>query len=170
MAWPRRQCKLGYVAQSGTIRKKRVPAVAPTGLGGRRSTEQTRAVSQATPVFRVTIRDEATVAERGEQVVVWFVRYGAAWVRAADHPEAVVAESRADRQDEHCPPGTVWRRVVQLELPRGTAVRRTVSRPQSRSMSPMEHLLSGSLEKRREVEEVYYRVVGADRLERHDPK
>jgi len=110
------------------------------------------------------------VAERGEQVVVWFVRYGAAWVRAAEHPGAVVAEARADRQDQHCPPGTVWRRDVQLELARGTALRRTVSRPQARSMSPMEHLLSGSLEKRREVLEVHYRVVGPDQLERQESR
>jgi hypothetical protein len=77
-----------------------------------------------------------------------------------------VSEARADRQDEHCPPGTIWRRIVELDLERGTALRRTLSRPQSRTLSPMEHLLSGSLEKRREVQETYYRVVGVDQLER----
>lgn len=109
--------------------------------------------------------DEAVVARRGEQVVVWFVRLGAGWVRAAEHPRAEVAEARADRQDEHCPPGTIWRRGITLELEPGTMLRKTMSRPQDRRMSPMEHLLSGSLEKRRELREAHFRVLAGGRLE-----
>lgn len=123
-------------------------------------------MSEASPSFRIVVRDEAVVADRGEAVVVWFVRLGAAWVRAIEHPRAVVSEVRADRQDVGCPPGTIWRRTVELELQQGTPLRRTLSRPLIHRRSPMEHLLSGSLEKRREVEETHYRVVGADRLER----
>jgi len=110
------------------------------------------------------------VAERGEQVVVWFVRHGAAWVRAAEHPRATVSEARADRRDEHCPPGTIWRRTVELELELGTALRKTVSRPQSERLSPMEHLLRAGLATRREVRETYYRVMPGGQVEREpDP-
>jgi hypothetical protein len=135
-------------------------------LGQRQAPAQTARVEPPSPSFRIVVRDEAVVAERGEAVVVWFVRFGAAWVRAVEHPRAVVSEARADRQDVDCPPGTIWRRVVQLELERGTILRKTLSRPLTRRQSPMEHLMSGSLEKRREVKETHYRVVGADRLER----
>jgi hypothetical protein len=123
-------------------------------------------VQEASPSFRIVVRDEAVVAERGEAVVVWFVKLGAAWVRAVEHPRALVSEVRADRQDTGCPPGTIWRRTVELELERGTVLRKTLSRPHTQKRSPMEHLLSGSLEKRRQLRETHYRVVGADRLER----
>jgi|GEM_PF-1857801 len=144
------------------------PGFEPRGLplGQGQTAAQTARVEQPSPSFRIVVRDEAVVAERGEAVVVWFVRFGAAWVRAVEHPRAVVSEARADRQDVECPPGTIWRRVVELELERGTVLRKTLSRPLTRRLSPMEHLMSGSLEKRREVKETHYRVVGTDRLER----
>ena len=125
-----------------------------------------RGVTQAVPIVRVVLVDEAVVAKRGEQVVVWFVRQGAGWVRAAEHPRALVSEARADRQDEHCPPGTIWRRTVTLELERGTLLRRNTSRPHEKRMSPMQHLLSGSLEKRRELREVHFCVLEGGRIER----
>lgn len=135
-------------------------------LGGSQSPAQTPQVTQEVPNVRVVLVDEAVVAERGEQVVVWFVRLGSGWVRAAEHPHARVAEERADRQDEHCPPGTIWRRTVTLELERGCLLRKTTSRPLAKRMSPMEHLMSGSLEKRRELREIHFRVLPGGRIER----
>lgn len=143
-----------------------VQGVAKGPLAADGVSRETRGVSPVAPAFRIVLLDEAVVAERGEQVVVWFVRLGSAWVRAAEHPRAETSEARADRQDESCPPGTIWRRTVTLELEVGTHLRRTLSRPHSKRMSPMEHLLSGSLEKRREVRETHFRVERGGRLER----
>jgi len=135
-------------------------------LAWRQATRRLVRVTRVAPTFRIVLLDEAVVAERGERVTVWFVRLGAGWVRATDHPEARVLEVRADRQDTHCPPGTIWRRTVELDLEQGTRLRRTVSRPQAKRMSPIEHLLSGSLEKRRQLWEAHFRVLASGRLER----
>lgn len=135
-------------------------------LAADRLPRRLREVTRTAAVARVVLLDEAVVAGRGEQVVVWFVRRGAGWVRATEHPGAQVAEARADRQDEHCPPGTIWRRSITLELEPGTMLRKTTSRPHDKRMSPMQHLLSGSLEKRRELREAHFRVRPGGRLER----
>lgn len=117
------------------------------------------------PGYRVHLTDEATVVARGERVLVWFVRLADGWVRAGEHPFAVKEEISSERGDARCPPGTIWQRRVELELPPGTVLRATVSSPLQEKLSPVEYLTRGRSTKLRRVAHVYHRVVGNYRLE-----
>jgi hypothetical protein len=117
-------------------------------------------------LYRVQVFDEASVVARGEQVRVWFVRQSAAWVRAKDHPGARAMEVDDQRDAGRCPPGTIWRRVVELELPPSTLLRLTISRPLEEHRSPLGYLTRGQVGKRRRVEDQWYRLEGNYRLER----
>jgi hypothetical protein len=110
--------------------------------------------------------DEATVVERGEKVRVWFVPEGDTWVRAADHPEAVVEMASSERGDGSCPPGTIWQRTVELSLPHGAALLSRTTTPAQVQLEPMEYLTRGQLGMRRRVHETWMRVAGNYRLER----
>lgn len=122
-------------------------------------------MSAEKPKYRVFLTDAATVVARGERVRVWFVRLGQGWVRAREHPEALVEELSSERGDDRCPPGTVWQRSVELVLPVGTVLRSTVSAPRRERLSTVDYLTRGKVAKGREVTETYYRVVGNYRLQ-----
>lgn len=118
------------------------------------------------PTYRVHLLDEATVVERGERVRVWFIPYGDAWIRAAEHPAATVELSSAERSGESCPPGTIWQRSVELILPAKTPLLSRITSPLTERLEPMEYLKRGRLGTRRHVNESWFQVVGNYRIAR----
>ena len=90
----------------------------------------------------------------GTSTVNWLVRLNDGWVRAQSHPSA-----RSERLERGS--GIVWRTRVNLELPRGTALRRLERRPASNTKSALEHLTGGARgAKRRTLERSYFVAAG----------
>lgn len=114
----------------------------------------------AAPSFLVELVDRCDIVERGERLQVWFVRHNAHWVRAAEHPS--VRTAMKDDAADTIPPGTVWVRRTELELPRGTLLRRIISRPRvSQHFSASDYLKREIRSVRRARQEYYYRVTGS---------
>lgn len=107
--------------------------------------------------------DEATIVPRGEQVRIWWVKLNDGWVRAREYPGAEVELGAGDR----CPPGTVWRREVELVLPRGSLLRCAVSDPAPvERMAPLEYLRREIRNVQRRTKVRTFRVAGNYRLAR----
>jgi len=70
----------------------------------------------------VEIIDAEVIVARGRRTTTWLVRYNDAWIRAAEHPEAMVESLESG-------PGTVWHRRIEIVLPEGTRLRRVDSSP-----------------------------------------
>lgn len=116
--------------------------------------------------YRVHLVDEATVVDRGERVRVWFLPLADGWVRAKDHPAAELDEARADRADATCPPGTLWKRHIELTLDEGCPVLSRVTTPLVEKLDPMAYLVKERRSVRRHVEETWFAVSGNYRLTR----
>lgn len=114
--------------------------------------------------YRVHVTDDATVVGRGQRIRVWFVRHNDGWVRAKDHPDALLEEVRADQRDASCPPGTVWQRSIELALPRGCLLVCRVSSPLIEEMGALDYLMKERRGMRRRVEETFFTVSGNYRL------
>jgi hypothetical protein len=114
--------------------------------------------------YRVHVVDEATVVARGQRLRVWYLGLNDGWVRAQDHPGAELEEAFADRRDKSCPPGTIWRREIELVLPRGTPLLSRVTTPLVERLAPLEYLTKERRGMRRHVEETWFLVVGNYRL------
>lgn len=110
--------------------------------------------------------DEATVVERGERVRVWFLPYNDSWVRAKDHPQAGLEEVNSEERNPRCPPGTIWRREVELLLPAGTPLLSRVTTPLIEDLEPMEYLVRNKHTMRRHISETWFAVVGNYRLKK----
>jgi hypothetical protein len=93
---------------------------------------------------RVALIEEEFVAARGSARVSWLVRKNDGWVRAGSVPGAVSEQLSSG-------PGIVWRRRVELSLPRGTQLVRVETRPEPRPTSTMEHLTGGAPGRKREI-------------------
>ncbi|NLE88562.1 MAG: hypothetical protein GX607_19460 [Myxococcales bacterium] len=115
-------------------------------------------------LYRVHVSDEASVVARGERVRVWWVQLNDGWVRAAEHPEATIETASSERGDEGCPPGTIWIRHVELQLPAGTLLRCHLSQPSPERLEPIEYLRRGQLGVARARRETLFRVAGNYRL------
>jgi hypothetical protein len=115
--------------------------------------------------YRVHVVDEATIVAHGERVRVWFAPLNDGWVRAAEHPEALVENSYSERGDESCPPGTIWMRQVELTLPAGSVLLCRDSMPARERLEPIEYLKRGKLGMARSRRETKHRVIGNYRLE-----
>lgn len=120
------------------------------------------------PTYRVHVVDEATVVARGQRLRVWFLGLNDGWVRAKDHPNAELEEAFAERRDASCPPGTIWRREIELVLPRGTPLLSRVSTPLVEALAPLDYLTKERRGMRRHVEETWFLVVGNYRLKKLD--
>lgn len=120
------------------------------------------------PKFRAQLIDEATVVERGEQVKVWFVPLNDAWVRAKDHPLAVVDGDSGENNASFCPPGTIWQRTIELTLPAKTPLLCRVTRPLVESWATVDYFTKDRRAMRRHVEERWYRLIGNYRMGRCD--
>jgi hypothetical protein len=118
------------------------------------------------PKYRVHVIDEATVVDRGERVRVWFLPYNDSWVRAKDHPQAGLEEVNSEDRHPHCPPGTIWKREVEMLLPFGTPLLSRVTTPLIESLEPMEYLMRNKHTMRRHIEETWFVVVGNYRLKK----
>lgn len=116
--------------------------------------------------YRVHLVDEATVVARGERLRVWFLRLNDGWVRAKDHPDAELEEAFSERRDKACPPGTIWRREIELVLPRGTLLLSRVTTPLVEAYAPLDYLMKERHSVRRHVEETWFLVVGNYRLKK----
>jgi hypothetical protein len=114
--------------------------------------------------YRVHLIDEATVVERGERLRVWFLELKDGWVRAKDHPAAELEEVSAERRDQACPPGTIWRRTIELVLPAETLLLSRVTTPLLEHFDAMEYLTKERRAMRRHVEETWFIVSGNYRL------
>lgn len=115
-------------------------------------------------VYRVHLVDEANVVPRGERVRVWWVQLNDGWVRAGEHPKAVVEVAASERGDESCPPGTIWIRNIELMLAEGTLLRCHSSEPSPERLEPIEYLRRGKLRVPRARREQLFRVAGNYRL------
>lgn len=120
------------------------------------------------PKFRAQLIDEATVVERGEQVKVWFVPLRDSWVRAKDHPGAVVDGDSGEQNTNFCPPGTIWQRTIELTLPAKTPLLCRVTRPLIESWATVDYFTKDRRAVRRHVEERWYRLIGNYRMGRCD--
>jgi hypothetical protein len=114
--------------------------------------------------YRVHLTDEATVVGRGQRIRVWLVRHNDGWIRAKDHPDASLEEARADQRDASCPPGTVWRRSIELTLPGGCLLVCRVSTPLIEELGALEYLMKERRGMRRRVDETYFIVSGNYKL------
>lgn len=121
-------------------------------------------------LYRVHVVDEATVVARGERVRVWLAPLNDGWVRAAEHPEAIVEDASSERGDEGCPPGTIWMRQIELMLPEGSVLRCRETSPATERLEPIEYLKRGRLGMGRMRRETQHRVIGNYRLELVDAK
>ena len=99
---------------------------------------------------------------------VWYVRQGDAWVKAAEVMSAAVETDSSERQDESCPPGTIWQRAIELLLPGDTRLLCRTTTPITERLEPMDYLRRGKLGMNRHTHESTHRVVGNYRLERVD--
>lgn len=113
---------------------------------------------------RVEVVEDATVVARGERVRSWFVRLNDGWVRAATHPLAVSDEASSEIGDDRCPPGTIWRRAIELELPQGTLLCAVETSPHVERRDPVEYLTREQLGMQRRTRRTHYRVAGNYRL------
>ncbi|HLV67378.1 MAG TPA: hypothetical protein VKY73_16265 [Polyangiaceae bacterium] len=100
------------------------------------------------PLERVALVEGEHVVARGTVEVGWLLPVGDGWLPVARAPGARV-------QSLESGPGTVWQRVVELELPRGTRLVRVESRPRSVRRTPLEHLARGAGPARRVIRQAY---------------
>lgn len=97
---------------------------------------------------------------------VWFLPLGDGWVRAKDHPDAMLEEARADRRDTGCPAGTIWKREIELMLPAGTPLLSRVTTPLVESLSPLDYMTKERRGMRRHIDETWFIVQGNYRLKK----
>jgi hypothetical protein len=102
------------------------------------------------PVERVVVQDAEHIVTRGVASTTWYVRVNDAWVVAAK-------SEGANTESLDATPGTVWRRHVEMMLPRGTRLLRVESAPRPVQKSPLEYL-EGSSAVGRKQRRVEYRV------------
>lgn len=81
----------------------------------------------------VQLVDEEQIVAHGSAGTTWWVRVNDSWASAATLPGAVVTALDTG-------PGTVWRRLVELKLPRGTRVLKVESGPLVQHRTPLEYL------------------------------
>ena len=102
--------------------------------------------------------------ERGERIRVWFLPLNDGWVRAKDHPDAELEEASTDRRDTRCPPGTIWRRSIEVMLAPGTPLLSRVTRPLVEKLGTMDYLTRNKRGMRRHIDEKWFKVYGNYRL------
>jgi hypothetical protein len=81
----------------------------------------------------VELLEEEHIVARGTRTVVWLVRVHDAWVPAGQISGAVATRLAA-------PAGCVFRRRIELTLPRETRVLRVESRPKLERRTPLDYL------------------------------
>jgi hypothetical protein len=86
-----------------------------------------------TDLVQVALIEEEQIVPRGSAGTTWWVRVNDAWAAAGSLPDAVITDLEAG-------PGTVWRRQVELSLPRGTRLLKVESAPLVQQRTPLEYL------------------------------
>jgi hypothetical protein len=87
----------------------------------------------STDLVHVEVVDEEQIVPHGSAGTTWWVRVHDAWSAAAALPGASVTSLDPG-------PGTVWRRQIELNLPRGTRLLRVESAPLVERRTPLEYL------------------------------
>ncbi|HLV20271.1 MAG TPA: hypothetical protein VKZ49_05300 [Polyangiaceae bacterium] len=101
---------------------------------------------------QVELRELEHIVAHGARVITWQVRDHDGWVPAHKHPAADV------RGDERGP-GTVWERVISIDLPAGTLLLRTQTDPAPAGRkSPLEYLMGERRTAGRRSRRRYFRV------------
>jgi hypothetical protein len=109
--------------------------------------------------YNVQLEDRCDIVERGEALQVWFVERNDGWMRACEHPAKL--EEAMQAEPARVPPGTVWVRRTDLELPRGTALWRVKTWPLPTTDTGPERILQRDVRGVKRVrQDVYYRVAG----------
>lgn len=117
----------------------------------------------ATPE-RVEVFDEECVVDHGTRRVSWSARVGDTWQRCSSLTGATL-----DRLDAG--PGTVWRTRIEVELPRGTGMRRQVLSPSPPPpRDALSYLTGGSRAGGPRLTYTYYKVGRGGSLERVEPE
>jgi hypothetical protein len=99
------------------------------------------------------------VAGRGRKQTLYLIRFNDSWVAASKHPGARV-------QSLDPGPGTVWERRIELDLPRGSLLRRIDSAPlPDPKADPLAYLTRAAPKARRRTHETRLRVAARGRLE-----
>ena len=111
---------------------------------------------------RIEVFDEECVVDHGTRRVTWFARVGDTWQRCSSLAGATLVQLAAG-------PGTVWRTRIEIELTRGTAVRRQVLTPSAAPPRDALNYLTGqSRTSGPRLSYTYYRVCRGGSLERVD--
>ncbi len=93
----------------------------------------------------VEVVESEVVVSRGRRTTSWFVRYNDGWLRASEYPGATVARLDAG-------PGTVFERRIEIELPKGTRLRRVETSPAAEMRrDPLAHLENARQSPRRRM-------------------
>jgi hypothetical protein len=104
----------------------------------------------AATLENVELTEEEYIVPRGTCTVVWLMRVRDAWV-----PVREVAGATTTRLDAGV--GCVFRRLVQLTVPRDTRMLRVESRPAIQHQSPIDYLSRGPA-RRRSQKKTEFRV------------
>ena len=161
---PSRAGKNALFSEAHLGSKRSLPAVAEADNLGAMSTATDESEE---PKFRAHLVDEATIVDRGERVKVWFIPWQSTWIRAKDHPDATVDEVSSDARANRCPPGTVWQRSIELSLLPRTPLLCRITRPLLESLGTVDYMTKDRRSVRRQVDELWYVLVGNYKLKRH---
>jgi hypothetical protein len=112
------------------------------------------------PRVCIELVEEEVVVEHGTRRVVWFVRHADAWEHASAWPGTVTTQRDAG-------PGTVWERVLELEVPIGTPLMRVETRPApAPPRNALDYLRQEQRVAARHVRRAYFRADAHGRLAR----
>lgn len=104
----------------------------------------------------VELLEEEYIVPRGTCTVIWLMRVHDAWVPAREVPGAT--STRLDATA-----GCVFRRLIQLKVPRDTRMMRVESRPKIQNQTPIDYLSRGPAQ-RRSQQKTEFRVGKAGAL------
>lgn len=116
------------------------------------------AAPTSSDLVQVELVEDEQIVPHGSAGTTWWVRVQDAWAAASALPGAVVTSLDPG-------PGTVWRRQLELTLPRGTRLLRVEAAPLVERRTPLEYLARKPTAARK-VRKIEYLVGSGGRLTR----
>ena len=114
-------------------------------------------------IHRIEVRDSESVVPRGTRRIDWSLRVNDGWVKACDAQGASVRSVDA-------PSGTVWERLITLELPTGARLLRVEVRPGAPVRRDALEYLTGNPKSPGTLFKHVFRVTADGRLARVEQK
>lgn len=114
-------------------------------------------------IHRIEVRDSESVVPRGTRRIEWSVHVNDGWVKARDAHGASVKSVDA-------PSGTVWERLIALELPTGARLLRVEVRPGAPVRRDALEYLTGNPKSKGALSKHVFRVTADGRLARVEQK